>query len=190
MPLHHDTFCQGIAMVLRGESQKAAAYVTHGSSIGTLREKMVGTFVRHETPERFRVETGLIRDQGFDLTSRQCDILVHEPWDEAPLYRYEDFVIVHASAARAVIEVKSDFTQQHCTSFLKINASVKMFELIRGPEYRTPVFGYGLQGPTCETLAEYLTADLSSQRFRGEGLEGDDPPTHLTWPECLAIQGV
>ena len=188
MSIHDDAFCQGVAKVLQGESQKAATYVTHGTSLGTLREKMVGNFIRHETPERFKVETGLIRSQIKQITSRQCDILVHEPWDEAPLYRYEDFVIVNASASRAVIEVKSNFTKEHFASMLKINASVKIFELISGGKSRTPVLAYGLEGPTGETLAEYLTEDLSSQRFQEEGLEGSDVPKHLNWPDCIAIQ--
>ena len=119
MPFHYDKYCEGIAMVLKGESQKAETYVTHGTSLGTLREKMVGKLIRDETPERFRVETGLIRDQDKDCTSRQCDLLIHEPVDEAPLYRFDDFVIVNSSAARAVIEVKSNLTGTDFGSLLE-----------------------------------------------------------------------
>jgi hypothetical protein len=95
MVAHYGDFRRGLAMVLQGESLKAGCYVTHAASLGILREKMVSSFVRDETPERFRVETGFIRNHEMDITSRQCDLLVHEPALEAPLYRWEDFVVVH-----------------------------------------------------------------------------------------------
>lgn len=185
MAFHNDDFCRGIAMVLQGESKRAATYVTHAASLGTLREKMVGNFVRHETPERFRVETGLIRNHARNLTSRQCDLLVHEPWATAPLYRYEDFVIVDDSAARAVVEVKSDLDKDNFEGFLDIHASVMKLELMSGGRVRVPTFGYGLTGATMPYLANYLRDALGQNRLRAEGIEA--APT-LNWPFCLAVQ--
>jgi hypothetical protein len=181
--LHYDNFCRGIALVLRGESQKAATYVTHNSSLGTLREKMVGTFIRDETPERFRVETGLIRNHERNVTSRQIDLLVHDPWNHAPLYRYDDFVIVHAPTARAVIEVKSYFDKDNFASFMDINSSVRF---VTAP-LMTPVFGYALEGATIETLAEYLSDAIACDRLKNKE-KCDGHPPFLNWPDCIAVQ--
>jgi hypothetical protein len=121
MVAHNDNFGRGIAMVLQGESLKASCYVTHGTSPGVLREKMVSSFVRHETPDRFRVESGLVRNHDRNCTSRQCDLLVHEPGSAAPLYRWEDFVVVHDTAARAIVEVKSEIDQAHFQQLLDVH---------------------------------------------------------------------
>src|SRR5436309_2238149 len=112
MVANNENFYRGVAMVLHGEILKASSYVPHAGSLGVLREKMVRNFIRHETPERFRVETGLVRNHDKGETSRQCDLLIHEPVLTAPLYRWEDFVVVHHHAARAVVEVKSDLDKR------------------------------------------------------------------------------
>ena len=183
--LHDDRFCRGVALVLRGESQKASTYVTHNPSLGVLREKMVGSFIRHETPERFRVETGLIHNHDLSLTSKQIDLLVHEPWNIAPLYRYEDFVIVHAAAARAVIEVKSQFYNDDFSLLLGVNDSVRA---VAGPrQYSPPVFGYGLEGATLETLTGYLRNALNRNHSESSD-DGEQSPAYLNWPDCIAIQ--
>jgi hypothetical protein len=176
MAFHNDDFCRAIAMVLQGESKKAATYVTHAASLGTLREKMVSNFVRHETPERFRVETGLIRNHARNLTSCQCDLLVHDPWWMAPIYRYEDFVVVKHTAAKAVVEVKSNLYEDDFERLLKIHASV-----LSCCGDKVPTFGYGLTGATMPTLAEYLQDAIA-------GKEVVDGSPFMNWPLCIAVQ--
>lgn len=172
-------------MVLNGESLKAQTYVPHGTSLGTLRERMVRSFLRDETPDRFRVETGLIRDHRRDRTSRQCDLLVHDQWTTTPLYRYGDFVIVDSNMARAVVEVKSDLDKAGVEGVLDVNASVTgLFG--RGQGAYVPTFGYGLTGATIETLAEHLMAAPAADRVAREGL--GVLPAHLNWPVCIAVQ--
>ena len=183
MVAHNLDFCRGVAMVLQGESLKAGCYVGHSGSLGTLREKMVSSFVRHETPERYRVETGLVRDHAHQLASRQCDLLVHEPHDAAPLYRWEDFVVVHASAARAVIEVKSNFDQSHFHQFLDIHTSVEQLNRHGNGKVFIPTFGYGLDGVTFDTFAGYIQGAVNDNR-----LQVPEFQKHLNWPVCVAVQ--
>src|SRR5262245_834696 len=111
MVFHKLEFCRGVAMVLQGESMRAGCYVSHNASLGGLRERIVSRFIRDETPSRFHVETGLIHNLKTETTSRQCDILVHESANRAPLYRWEDFVVVPSQEARAVVEVKTTLNE-------------------------------------------------------------------------------
>ena len=176
-------FVRGIAMVLRGECLKANAFVTHSGSLGTLRERMVQRFVRDETPDRFRVETGLIN--GHSSTSRQCDLLIHEPDYRAPLYRWEDFVVVRSDTARAVVEVKTTLNQQGFNELTAVHNSVMEIELRRpfGMEF-IPTFGYALEGVTFDTFLEYLRSVVTENPL-GDLMQ--DAPPHLNWPVSIAV---
>lgn len=169
-------------MVLQGESLKASPYVTHALSLGILREKMVGSFVRHETPERFKVETGLIRNHEKGASSRQCDLLVHDSQNRAPLYRWEDFVVVHDTEARAAIEVKSNLDEKAFGEVLKIHRSVLGLERLRSGVF-IPTFGYGLKGVTFETLVEYIQAAAIENE-----IGASDHQRFLNWPFCVVVQ--
>lgn len=188
MTFHNEDYVNGVALVLRGESMKARAYVTHGSSIGTIRERIVGNFIRHDTPERFRVETGIIRNnEEGDHFSRQCDLLIHEPGILQPIYRYDDFVVVRASEARAVVEVKSQLDKAGFEAFLDVHASVVVLEFLKtGPiRSRIPTFGYGLEGSSLTTVADYLKDALAQDRLQ-DYVTGPYSPT-MNWPSVVAI---
>jgi hypothetical protein len=183
MAAHNVDFVRGIALVLQGECLKAKAHVTHSGSIGTLREKMVRKFVCDETPDRFRVETGLIN--GLSTTSRQCDILIHEPDYRAPLYRWEDFVVVRSDVARAVIEVKTILNAQAFEELIAVHTSVMEIELRRpyGMEF-IPTFGYAIDGVTFDTFLTYLQSAV------GNNLLGvEDNAKQLNWPLVIAVHG-
>lgn len=183
MAAHNVEFVRGIALVLQGECLKAKAHVTHSGSLGTLREKMVRKFITDETPERFRVETGLIN--GVSSTSRQCDILVHEPNYHAPLYRWEDFVVARSDVARAVIEVKTTLNAQTFDELLGVHCSVMEIELRHpyGGEF-IPTFGYAIEGVTFDTFITYLQAAVQNNRL---GI--DERARHLNWPLMIAVHG-
>ena len=177
---HHEQFIEGTAKVLQGESLKARPYVTHALSLGILREKMVGSLIRDETPERFKVETGLIRNHDRHATSRQCDLLIHESQNQAPLYRWEDFVVVHDTEARAVIEVKSNLNKEGFSDVLKIHRSVLKLE--RSGVF-IPTFGYGLKGVNFESVVKYVRSAVRKNKINAQPKQ-----RHLNWPFCIAIQ--
>jgi hypothetical protein len=180
MAAHQIDFCRGVALVLQGESLKAQSYVTHSHSLGTLREKMVRNFIRHETPERCRVETGFIRNLQSGDVSRQCDLLIHDPTDLPPLYRWEDFVVVDTSSARAVVEIKSFLNQDEFNGLLQIQDSV------RGLYSSTtfPVYGYALDGVKFETFFNYVAATVRENRFNADAAYERD----VNWPFCVTVQ--
>ena len=170
-------------MVLKGESLKASCYVTHGSSLGILREKMVSRLLVQETPDRFRVETGLIRNHTHEKTSRQCDLLVYEPQLEATLYRWEDFVVVHDTSARAVVEVKSNLEKSDFDDLLNIHRSLIDLEFQKPGQVFIPTFGYALQGVTFDTFVSYLRQAIIENPL---GLDNDKKLLNL--PVCIAVQ--
>lgn len=181
--IHNDDYVRGVAKCLQGENLKATSYITHMGSLGAVRERMVGSFVRNETPERYRVETGLVRDHRRGETSRQCDLLVHEPGLSAPLYRMEDFVVVHDTAARAVVEVKSTLDKVNFDQMMDVHDSIIKIDF-RSVGGFIPTFGYGISGVTFETFVTYLQDALARNRFGAdrEGLKA------LNWPVCIAVQ--
>ncbi|HMQ15940.1 MAG TPA: hypothetical protein PKC49_08200 [Phycisphaerae bacterium] len=172
--MHHDPeFCRGIAMVLKGESLKAACCVTHGASLGSLRERMVARFVRDVTPGRLSVESGLVHSVKVGKTSAQCDLLVHDASSFAPLYRWQDFVIVEADAAAAVIEVKSNLNEEKYGEVRKLQDSLWPLPSVRGC---IPVFCYALDGVTFDTCVDYVAATLR------------DTKSILAIPHCIVVQ--
>jgi hypothetical protein len=179
MIAHIDDFCKGIAMVLQGESLKAKCYVTHNSSLGQLREKIVSRFVRHETPEKYRVETGLVRHHDAGITSRQCDLLVHDPGKASPIYRWEDFVVVRHFAAQAVLEVKSNLYKDEFKELVIVHGSL----IAMSGSIPIPTFGYGLTGATFNTCVEYVKDAVNNNLLN---LANDQK--HLNWPNCFVIQ--
>lgn len=68
---------------------------------------MVGSFIRASTPDKYRVLTGFIFDVVSEIASPQIDILICDCHELAPLYRWEDLVVVQHAAARAAVEVKT-----------------------------------------------------------------------------------
>jgi hypothetical protein len=178
--IHNRDYLRGVALVLQGESLKAASYVTHAASLGAIREKMVTQFVENETPDLYRVETGLIRDKAGN-TSRQCDLLVHESTTVPPLSRWDDFVIVHAESARAVLEVKSTLDQANFSQIINIYRSVST--VCNGAPVYVPVYAYALSGVQMNTLAGYIAAEMKANAL---GCVAD--ATALNVPVSIVIQ--
>jgi hypothetical protein len=176
MTIHNENFCRGIAEVLRGESLKARAYVTHNPSLGVLRERMVAEFIRDATPDRCRVETGLVCNEA-GRTSRQCDIVIHESSIEAPFYRWKDFVVAPASTTNAVVEVKSKIGKSELSTLFGVVKSV-----VDLSSANIAVFGYGLSGVTFKTCVNHIASSLKKSEGNGESVLF----YHL--PQCIAVQ--
>ena len=144
---------RGDSLILGGENVKASFYVKHAGELGYLRERMVGSFVRANTPEKYRVETGFIHDGEF--ASPQIDLLVHNCHEVPPLYRWEDFVVAQQAAAKAAIEVKSAVdSQRDCEGLLNWHAGVARL----GPPFMVPTFAYALAGATFASIVEWFAS--------------------------------
>jgi hypothetical protein len=185
--MHDPDFLRGVGLVLQGESLKAQAYVNHNLSLGTLREKMVRSFIRHETPERYRVETGLIRlqpnhiDPRDGINSRQCDLLIYDSRRHSPFYRWEDFVVVRHEDARAVVEVKTTLNRQEFEDIVSVHQSIMAMSLRSGSPL--PTFGFSLDGSTFDSFVNYVRGAI-----RRNELAQPDTRRLLNLPYCIAVQ--
>lgn len=187
MTAHPEDYVRGIARVLQGESTKARCYVDHSLSLGVLREKMVASLIRDETPTRYRVDTGLIRDyeSPHPINSKQIDLLVHDPTDHAPLYKWGDFVVVKWHAAKAVVEVKSVLDQIRFNELLELHQSVR--NINRGCYGSIPTFGYALTGVAFETFVNYLAQSIRENRIATSEIYST-ADSYQNLPTCIAVQ--
>ena len=181
MVFHKPDFCRGVAMVLQGESLRAGCYVNHNASLGGLREKIVRRFIRDQTPGRFQVETGLIHNTESGETSRQCDILIHESANHAPLYRWEDFVVVQRREATAVVEVKTTLDEKGFGDLLNIQRS--LVSVMGPPSNHIPTFGFALEGVSFSSFVGYLQVAVQNNALNEEG-----DNRAFNWPVCVMVQ--
>ncbi len=178
---HNEAFCRGIAQSIKGERAQAAAYVEHGPSIGTLRERIVRNLLVRETPRRFEVDTGFIINSSVSKKSLQCDILIHDTWQGAPVYRYNDFVIVDQRFAKMAIEVKSKLYEKEFSNI--VNVTAKNVNVSDG--HKIPTFGYGLTGATFESIAKYIADATKSE---GHLCESSQSSGINKWPVGIVVQ--
>jgi hypothetical protein len=124
---HPEAYWRAVAKGLEAESEKASLYVTHRPSLGVAREAIFRRILIDETPSRYSVKTGLIREKSSDgNVSRQCDLLVYDPTDDTPFYRMGEFVVVCDAMARMVVEVKSNLTKKQLPDILNIWRSTRI----------------------------------------------------------------
>ena len=180
MSAHSIEFCRGIAKVIQGESEKAASYVKHGVSLGTLREKIITRLLRDNTPGAWDVETGFVLDGKTQEVSRQCDVLVHDSSGVAPYYRWENFVVVDSQQAKSVIEVKSELDKETFKDILNVYSSIVA---LRESREKIPFLAYALSGLTAQTLAEHVSAAVQANEMNYEA-----KGRIMNVPACLAVQ--
>jgi hypothetical protein len=74
---------------------------------GILYEAVLRKTLRDLLPNRLEVGTGFLVDLAQGKLSAQCDIILYTDSHIAPVYQYQDFVVIDHRTAYAVIEVKS-----------------------------------------------------------------------------------
>lgn len=83
---------------------------SHYTAPGTLCEVLVRDLLRKSLPSQFSVDKGFVfgRElyEGKELAPVEIDVVVHDTYQYAPLYRLDDFVVVRPEAVKAVIQVK------------------------------------------------------------------------------------
>lgn len=177
MHAHMPEFYRGIAKVVEGENLKAMAYVRHSASLGALREKMVGTFVRAETPGRFRVDTGFVcvprPGDSPAAVSNQCDLIVHRADVSTPLYRWEDFVVVDAQATEAVVEVKTLINKVELQRISKWHKSIREVRRAASMSLRPYSFAYGIDGINFSTFVTAVAELVKKELIKCQPSGGD-----------------
>lgn len=102
--------------------QAKALIVNHNLSVGLILEEILREFLRAVLPGRFGITQGFIA-MGATL-SRQCDIIIYNCVDYAPLYLAGDIKIVPSESVAAVIEVKSSI------NFERFIETIKAFDTL------------------------------------------------------------
>ena len=82
----------------------------HNLSIGTFAEFILREFIRDNLPDKFSVAHGFIVD-GQQL-SHECDIIIYDSNNYAPVFRFQDFVVIESRAVHSVVEVKTQISRK------------------------------------------------------------------------------
>ena len=174
-----------VAAEFKAKCDRADVYVRHSAERGRLKEDILREFLLENTPKSYGVESGFIWRKGDHILSRQCDILAYEHMRSSPLYHYGNLVIVSASAARAVVEVKSDLKERELKHIIKIRASISRFG-----EAWPLMLAVGIKGTRVDKLIQYYQQLLPEPR---KYLKDDSVPASgadLYWlPDLIMILG-
>jgi hypothetical protein len=119
---------------IEAQAKRFGLVIGHAPTVGTHREELLRALLQKYLPERYHVATGFI--SGYE---RQLDILIYDRIDYAPLLREGNLVVVHISAVRATIEVKSTLTQAELRRGLEI---LQPLDSLSGPPIFKGIFAY------------------------------------------------
>lgn len=139
----------------------------HNLSIGLFAEQLIRDFLHEIMPKKYEVAHGFIFNE--KQISHECDVIIYNSQDYAPIFRWNDFVVIEASAVHSVIEVKTSIRRP---SFEKVLADFKLlYELGIGQKHLV-VFG------NChiKTIESYLYPEGSQDNniYDSNNLVGDN----------------
>ena len=107
---------------LLAQKDRVRNLVAHHGEDGKYKEAILKSILRKMLPERYLVATGFVVQQnenrGQHSHSSQIDIIIYDR-DYPVLFKEEDFVIVTADAVKAIIEVKSNASNQSISKVVK-----------------------------------------------------------------------
>lgn len=90
----------------------------HNLSRGLIAENILRSFLKTTLPKRIRISQGFIEYDG--LLSPQCDIILYDCINYAPLYSYGDIDVIPNEAVLATIEVKSRINRKEFGKVLHV----------------------------------------------------------------------
>lgn len=174
-------FSATIASELTSLSERIRTIISHGSTVGTYREKILQHSLQKHLPERYHVGTGFV--YGLD---KQIDILVYDRIDYAPMFRENDLVIVPPESVRAIIEVKTNLNSQTLDSALTLLSLASQLDDNRPPFFKG-IFAFesSLQADAIYKRISNFYTDLNTMSKGGPGDIICQPFRHLTCA-CVA----
>lgn len=133
----------------------------HNPSVGFIGEEILRSYLAESLPGKYRVTQGFIQDG--ETQSHQCDIIIYDCMEFAPLYELGAIDVIAAQAVRAVIEVKSSITPPPFRKVL--DAFHQLGEIGVRNKY---LFCY--DSTSCKTLSNYFfshkkDADRPNKRY-------------------------
>jgi hypothetical protein len=92
---------------LLAKSGALKSLTQHSKLKGDYTEALVRDFIRRFVPQKYKVGHGIVYNSRTQQTSRECDVIVYDISDAAPLFEAQDLVIVDSNQVRIVMQVKS-----------------------------------------------------------------------------------
>ena len=89
----------------------------HNLTIGLFAEEILRDFLRQTLPQKVNISQGFI--MGENTISPQCDIIIYDSYNYAPIFRTSTSVIVQPESVIAVIEVKTSIRGKEFMKVLK-----------------------------------------------------------------------
>lgn len=106
-----------IEELLSRYNQVSAFVKQHNPSLGLVREYILREFLESILPQKARVCQGFVAYNGE--ISHQCDIIIYDCINYAPLYVFGDLSVISSEAVFAVIEVKSSINKERFANVLR-----------------------------------------------------------------------
>ncbi len=128
----------------------------HNLSIGLFAEQLIRDCLREILPKKYEVAHGFILNE--KLISHECDVIIYNSQDYAPIFKWNDFVVIEASAVHSVVEVKTSIRRP---SFEKVLADFRLLYQLDIVQKHLVVFG------TChiKTIETYLYPKVSKDNY-------------------------
>lgn len=129
----------------------------HNPSLGYIGEEILRAFMQANIPKRYKVAQGFVSDGS--RTSSQCDIIIYDQVNYAPLYTYGNIDVLPAKSVVATIEVKTSVNRQSFCEVLK-----RMEKLCQLGVNNNYMVIYSFIRP--QTIAKYFYAPQAPQTAR------------------------
>lgn len=98
---------------LKAESAYFSDSVKHSGEKGRLNETHIAHLLRRYLPHKFGIGTGFIVSTNSEIRiSPQCDIIIYDSVNNAPIYESDAFSIYPIEMVYAVIEVKTNISKK------------------------------------------------------------------------------
>ncbi len=148
----------------------------HNLSRGLITESILRQFLKTLLPSKVKVSQGFVEYNG--ALSNQCDIILYDHMNYAPLYCYGDIEVVPTKAVFAVIEVKTKIDARSFGNVLY--AFDKLNELKVNNKY---LFIY--EGCKITTIEKYFYGKYVPQYNREYGMPFYDYDNYYSLPNAI-----
>lgn len=121
-----DRLFEGTLRRLRAEAEYFSRLTEHDPELGRLNETHLVRLLRDYLPPKFGVGTGFIASGGDrPLQSQQCDIILYDTINNAPLYKSDAWSIYPIEMVYGVIEVKTTLNRDGLKDAFKKCAKIR-----------------------------------------------------------------
>lgn len=161
-PIEYNQLFRNRLLELQNQLKQARCVIpNHMPSFGFMAEEILRSFLKSVLPQKVAVGQGFVECDGE--LSCQCDIILYDAINYAPVYSFGEIVIVPYNSVFAVIEVKTSISAKRFGDVLfaferlnQIGVSNKFLFLYEGCKIKTlRKYFYGKYTPVCGCSYDY-----------------------------------